>query len=129
MQVDLREADIAIDDTGDDIEQRLSGLVDDLLDATESIQVLRYTATAFPALPANSSYRRSFRLRDASRKRRTGRLSGEWFIDESEADYGRFVVGSQSEQAAIHRGRWLSTEQVEAEIQEQGPALIEQEFN
>lgn len=115
------------------IEKQLDSALDKLLDKTEQIQILAYTADANPPRPPGSTYVRTFRLQSASKKERGGRtlqnMSGRWSVDLSVARYGREVVGSRSEQDPIHRGRWKSTEEVEEELLEAAPAIIEEELN
>lgn len=97
----------------------LIGVVEDTMDAIEAAQIHKYTINSDPALPAGSDYVRSFTLRDTSQKRITNRelpeIRGEWSTSGAAA-YDQYVLGSRNEQAAIHRGRWKSTEEIEEEI-------------
>lgn len=132
MSVDIRAADDVRATIEKRIEVGLDKAMDRLLEQTEQAQVLTYTRTAHPTPPPGSTYERTFTLRRASKKRRPGRtlrnMVGEWYIDESIADYGPYVIGSEAEQAEIHRGRWKGTEDVEQELEQAAPAIIEEEL-
>lgn len=110
----------------------LNQITDEVLDLIAQAQILSYTATAGPPKPAGSTYERTFRLQSASRSKRTGDhlpdISGEWYADESVAEYAKYVLGSEAEQAAIHRGRWKSEEDVAAQVQRKIPGLVRKHF-
>lgn len=114
------------------IEAGLNRVVDKLLEETEKAQILAYTATDQPPLPPGSDYERTFQLKSASKTRRTGRIlgdiSGEWYVDPDRAPYGKYVLGLQSQQADIHRGRWKSVEQVIRELEQAAPGVVEREL-
>lgn len=121
-----RQVEAALDETSQGIEGKLSNVVDRLLNVIEATQIGAYTENASPAKPAGSAYERTFELKRSSRKiHPTGSLRGEWRTDLA---YARFVLGRQSEQAAIHRGRWKSVEEVEQQVEQIGPDIIREEF-
>ncbi len=111
------------------IEAGLNSAVDALLVEVANTQILKYTASAFPSLPSGSSYTRSFALQGASETRRTGTklpdIGGEWSANEAKAKHAPFVLGKKAQQAKIHRGRWKSTEEVEAEVKAKAPEIVE----
>lgn len=110
------------------IERGLNAAVDELLTEVENTQILKYTASAFPT--SRPSYDRTFRLQSASVTRRTSTklptISGVWSADEAKAPAARFVLGKKSQQARIHRGRWKSTEEVEAAVKGKAPGIIQE---
>jgi len=86
---------------------------DKMLDEIELTQIHAYTSGGMPAKPGGSTYKRTFKLR-ASSKRRVKKVTfrtiqAAWFTD---LDYAPYVLGSKSEQAEVHQGRWKSTEEV-----------------
>ncbi len=89
----------------------------------EKEQIKNYTLTLRPKRPPNSKYRRTFKLKKSSRKSvpKTADKGwiGIWDTDGS-ADYDKYVLGTRNQQAAIHRGRWKSEEEV---IENVGPKL------
>jgi hypothetical protein len=111
------------------IEAGLNAAVDELLGEVEQAQILSYTASGNPSQPAGTRYTRTFTLQGASKTRRTSTrlpvISGEWVADEGVARYAGYVIGSRADQARIHRGRWKSTEEVEREIKQAAPAIVE----
>lgn len=111
------------------LEARLNEAIGDMLKFIEQDQIKAYTATGNPPRPAGSDYVRTFTLQRASETKRTGTqlpdISGEWLVNESVARYAPYVVGSRAEQARIHRGRWKSRTQIEAEAREAAPAIVE----
>ena len=126
--IDPGEIEAEIRQDVEQVEAALNEAIDDLLDLAESTQIKAYTASALPAQPPGSAYQRTFQLASASKKRRTDRslptIGGEWYADESVADYAEFVLGRQADQAAIHRGRWKSLEEIEAELQSAAPGIV-----
>ena len=111
------------------IEGQLDRTMDRLLEKTEKIQILAYTADDKPAKPPGSNYERTFTLRESSETERTGHtlrnMSGRWYAT---APYARYVLGSRAEQANVHRGRWKATETVEEELTDAAPDIIEKEL-
>lgn len=115
------------------IEAALNEARDDILKFIENDQIKAYTATGNPPRPPGSDYQRTFTLQRASETVVTGSklpdISGEWRVNESIAPYGPYVVGTRQEQAKIHRNRWKSRGQIEAEAKEAAPAIIERRLN
>lgn len=113
-------------------EDRLNEAVDEILAFIENCQIKAYTSSGNPPLPTGSRYQRTFNLRAASHVERTGtklpNISGEWSVDEGKARYGRYVLGSRSEQAKIHRGRWKTRPEVEKETQEKAPQIVKEKL-
>lgn len=111
-------------------EAALNEARDKILDTIELIQIHKYTSSAFPP---RRRYQRTFRLRRSSRIRATGtklpHIGGIWWADEDVAPYARDVIGPKSRQAAIHRGRWKSLEEIAEEADQIAPQLIEEELN
>lgn len=121
VEISQRQVEAGVNEA----EQRIIQVLSDeamprLIDFVEDTQIKKYTTSGNPALPPASEYTRTFELRDSSDRRLDG-LNGEWFTD---LDYARWVLGSEVEQAAIHRGRWKSKEQVEAELEANGDRII-----
>lgn len=88
------------------------------LEVIEKAQILKYTAGSAPALPPNSDYVRTFRLRGGSRKRIERPffpVAGVWFVNNVE--YDKWVLGERRQQAAVHIDRWKSLEQVAEEAE------------
>ena len=108
-------------------QKKLIGAVSEILTAIEEAQILKYTGTTDPPLPAGSRYVRSFALRETSQKEIKSRdlpeITGEWSTTGAAA-YDRYVLGPREDQAAIHRGRWKSTEEVEKEIEHQAEEIV-----
>ena len=100
------------------------------MDAIENAQILAYTSSSNPE---RLRYERTFALRRASRRQQTGDrlpdIGGEWWVDDTEVDYGADVLGKEAEQAGIHRGRWKSIEDVEKEVNDQLPELGRSRFS
>ena len=111
------------------IEAGLNAAVDELLDLVEGTQILKYSTSAFPAPPPGSTYTRTFALQGASETRRISAklpmISGEWSANEAKAKHAKYVLGKKSQQAKIHRGRWMPTEDVEASVKAKAPAIVE----
>jgi hypothetical protein len=111
------------------IEAGLNDAVDELLDLAANTQILKYSASAFPAPPPSSTYSRTYTLQGASETRRTSTrlpvISGEWSANEAKAKHAKYVLGKRAQQAKIHRGRWKSTEEVEREIKQAAPAIVQ----
>lgn len=130
LNYDIRVETASLDAAQQQVKQQLeAGLVagvEDILLAIENVQIKRYTESDHPP---RLKYQRTFRLRNASRTEITRRtlpvISGQWTVDESEAPYAEQVIGPRSQQAAIHRGRWLSQEDIEAEGQAQAEPVME----
>lgn len=133
MTVDLQAPAAARAALEKKIERGLDVAMDKLLKATEEAQILAYTATDNPPRPSGSTYIRTFTLQSASRTERTGRslrnMSGRWYVDLGVAPYGPDVLGPRSQQESIHQGRWKSTEDVEDEVVEAAPKIIEESIN
>lgn len=108
------------------LEAELVAGVGEVLTAIEGIQIKKYTESDHPP---RLKYQRTFTLRNASRTEVTRRtlpvIEGQWTVDESEAPYAEEVIGPRSQQKAIHRGRWLSQEDIEREGQEQAESIME----
>lgn len=115
------------------LQEALNTGMDKILDLIELVQIHKYLSNSFPPRPSGSRYVRTFQLRRASRKRRVGRhlpdISGEWYVDDSAAPYAGEVIGPASEQAAIHRGRWMSLEQIAVETERVAPAILQEEID
>lgn len=124
--VDLSQYPQAIDQVEKQIDDALDRSVDGLLKLIEETQIKAYTADAYPSRPSGSTYIRSFDLQGSSKTERTGKFSGRWYTD---LDYSDKVLGSRHEQVPIHTGRWKSKEQVEAEVEEQAPIIINGELS
>ena len=114
------------------IERNLNNAVDLILDEIEAAQIGSYGANSNPTKPPGSTYIRTFDLQHASKKQRTRRIlpeiSGEWSVDETKVRYGDYVLGTRSQQARIHRDRWKSRNEVEAEVKEKAPGIIQEEL-
>jgi hypothetical protein len=121
ISIGLEQATAAINGTSETIIDALDEAVDDLLGLIEATQIQRYTQDQYPTKPSGSDYERTFTLRDSSKKRRSTRLAGEWY---TELSYAPFVLGSMSEQATIHKDRWLPTETVSQQVMDKAPAVI-----
>jgi len=114
------------------IERNLNDAVDRILDTIEDAQIGSYGANSNPSKPPGSTYIRTFDLQRASKKQRTRRvlpeISGIWSVDESKVRYGDYVLGTRTQQAAIHRGRWKSKTDVEKEAKNKAPQIVEEEL-
>ena len=114
------------------IEAGLNRAVDRLLVFTGAEQATSYTASSNPAPPPGTRYVRSFTLARASQIARTSHtlpvISGVWSIDEGQAPYGEYVLGTRAQQARVHRGRWKDQKQVEKMIKELAPLVVAQEI-
>ena len=105
-------------------------VVDSLLDAIEQAQIKSYTSTAKPRQPAGTKYRRTFALQRSSERHR-GRVTARDFnaVWRSDLGYARFVIGSKSDQAAIHRNRWKPLETVVTEVGRQVSDIYDKHFD
>ena len=107
--------------------------MDKILDTVELIQAHKYLSDALPQRPSGSTYKRTFRLRRASRKQRTGysldNIGGIWYVDEGAADYAPEVIGPRAEQKPIHRGRWLSLEEIAEQAERLAPGILQEEID
>ena len=125
MSVDINIVDASLKEVEKQIGLQMDKGMDALLDETENIQIVSYTADAKPTKPPGSSYIRTFELKESSRTEiinRTKRtIEGRWYTDFGSA---KFVIGTVGEQANIHRGRWKSTEEVEEILTRTAPAII-----
>jgi hypothetical protein len=114
------------------IERALNAAVDDLLKMVGQAQILSYTSTGNPSQPPGTRYVRKFTLKGSNETERTSRnlpeISGVWRANEGKAKHAKYVLGPQTEQAPIHRGRWKSLEQVGNEVQEKAPGVIEEKL-
>lgn len=114
------------------IEARLNKAVDRTLEFIEQYQIKSYTASSNPALPPGSGYSRTFNLASASETERPGTrlpdISGVWRVNEGQADYAEYVLGTRQQQAKIHRGRWKTRTETEAAAKEKMPQIIEEEL-
>lgn len=90
----------------------------------ELAQIKGYLSNSNPAKPAGSTYVRTFKLRNSSRTKVSGSKfpRGVWDTDGS-APYDSLVLGTRSQQARIHRGRWRSQEDVIKIVDEKLTAL------
>ncbi len=108
-------------------EEALHKWRDRLLTRIELIQIKKYTSSLFPG---RLRYERTFRLRQSSRTRRTGNklpdIGGVWWADEAIAPHAEHVIGPASQQARIHRGRWLSLDEISAEAEQIAGPLAEE---
>lgn len=98
-------------------------ILNDLLKAIENIQATSYTINSNPTQPPATTYQRTMNLASASKILINSPDSGEWYIDESVASYGPYVIGKVVDQAPIHRGRWKSLEDIKARAEEIAPGI------
>jgi hypothetical protein len=110
-----------LDQTIKDIDDALDESIDDLLTFIDNVQAKAYTQDANPSKPGGSRYQRTFNLQNSTEKVHVLKFQGEWISD---IDYARYVLGSRSEQAEIHRGRWKAREIVEQETMEAASRII-----
>lgn len=62
----------------------------------------------YPAPPPGSKYKRTYRLRAGWRAAYgQSNRAGGMFAAENSVPYAPYVVGSEREQASVHRGRWV----------------------
>ena len=122
--------------------------VKNLLDEVELTQIQGYTLNSMPDPPSKagakkrgkggrfvkadrvfSTYRRTFDLRRSSRRQINSvtnfGVEAKW---HTELDYAPFVLGTKSQQAKIHEGRWKSTEEVSAAVEKKTDAIYEESF-
>jgi hypothetical protein len=129
-EIPLNEVDAVLARGKTDIERRLMAARDDILGAVEDEQIKSYTGSNNPAPPPGSRYQRTFTLQAASETEAISNklpvISGIWRVNEGQARYGRYVLGSRAEQARIHRGRWKSRTDVEQAIKIKAPAIVEE---
>lgn len=118
-----------IDRITNQIQSQLNAAVDEILEFIPTVQIQDYSATAHPSLRRRQKYVRTFNLRDSSKTERIStnlpEISGRWFVDETIAPYGVWVLGLPSEQAKAHRGRWKSKTNVENQTKKIAPLIIE----
>lgn len=130
IRVDLSSVDGSVKEAESWLSRQTVLLVEDTLDAIENAQILAYTSTSNPN---RLRYERTFALRRASRRQQTGDrlpgISGEWWVDDAAVDYGAYVLGKEAEQNPIHRDRWKSIEDVEAEVNGDLPELARGRFS
>lgn len=133
IEIDQAQLDRFTNGLEDGAEDAINEALDDILVATELVQAASYLRTSNPGLPAGSTYRRTFRLRESSRTKRGSRklpqITGSWFTDPGVAPYADEVIGPRSEQKPIHRGRWKSLEDIQAKIDELAPAIMEEKLD
>lgn len=87
------------------------------LDVIEAEQIKAYTSSSNPPQPSGSEYVRTFDLQRSSKTRkpknvrnRKSVVEGQWWSEG--VDYAQLVLGTKSQQASIHAGRWKSLEDV-----------------
>jgi hypothetical protein len=111
------------------IERALNRALKDVLKRVEQAQIKIYTQTMRPPKPPQSKYRRTFVLQGSSETEVTSaslpEIRGEWRASEGKARYAPYVIGRRRDQAFIHRGRWKSIEEVEQEINNAAPGIVE----
>ena len=112
-----REFDNSTDRLDSRLNKALTESVNEGLEIIEEVQIKSYRAKSNPSQPSGSKYKRTFRLQRSSKTRKVRGIGstgpqGQWIQDSSIARYGSFVLGTANMQAAIHRGRWKSAEQV-----------------
>lgn len=126
IRVETQTLDAAQAQTERRLESELVAATEEVLEAVENVQIKKYTESDHPP---RLKYQRTFTLRDASRTEITRRklpvIAGEWSVDEGEAPYAEKVIGPRSQQADIHRGRWLAQEEIEREAQAQAEPIVE----
>ena len=131
--VPLDQADAVLQRGKADTEERLVEARDKILYFIEQYQIKSYTASSNPALPPGSNYQRSFTLANASEiEKISGKLpniSGVWRVNEAQADYAEYVIGTRAQQARIHRGRWKTRTEVERAAQERGPQIVQEQLS
>lgn len=121
------------DEISKDIEGRLKrtnqGFTKDVLDEIELTQIQAYTLTSMPAQPPGSTYRRTFTLRESSRRRigtiTANRIDASWF---TKLDYAAEVLGEVEDQKEIHRGRWKSLQEVVKLVDAKIPDIYDENF-
>jgi hypothetical protein len=99
-------------DTKGVTERALAITIEGALDRIEKATLIKdYTQNSKPSKPEGSTYRRTFRLQDSSRKEMTSKklpkISGRW---EARIKYASQVIGPIAEQSEIHKGRWPALE-------------------
>lgn len=111
------------------LEAQLVAGVEAVLDFAGTVQAESYTSTGNPAQPAGSTYTRTFALARSSEKKMTSKtlpiISGVWRANPAVARHAELVIGPRSQQAGIHRGRWKSEEDIEAEVGRAAPGIIQ----
>lgn len=126
MELDWSEVERLVRDMPRQMEAALNDIVDDLLEVTELAQIQSYLSDSMPARPPGSDYERTFELRDSSRTERPDttlpNISGLWYAT---ADYAEDVLGPRRKQKRIHRRRWKSLEDVEAEVLRLAPQIAD----
>lgn len=121
VEIDLNKAIIALDLAKTLLDDALDDSIDDLLTFIDNSQAKAYTQDANPEKPPGSRYVRTFDLQNTTEKVHVLKFEGEWVSD---IDYSLDVLGTSSEQAPIHRGRWKSKEIVEQEAATIAPEII-----
>jgi len=101
-------------DKATDIKKESKEIVTEGLDIIQNEQIEDYGANSNPSKPAGSNYRRTFRLRESSVIRDKPIINGHQGVWKTtgRAKYDALVLGKQNQQAAIHRGRWMSQEEM-----------------
>ena len=109
----------------------LNNARDKALVAVALTQVESYGTDSRPAKPQGSTYTRTGKLRRGGRKKVTSTrlpdISGEFYTEG--VPYDKYVVGKLSEQAAIHKGRWLSLEEQEETGQRVSENIVKKEIS
>ena len=118
---DFQEAFTGVQIITDDLDDILDESIDELLEFIDQAQAKAYTQDSNPAKPSNSRYIRTFNLQNSTEKVHVSRFEGEWVSD---IEYAHYVLGSKSEQAPIHVGRWKSKEMVIQETISNAPRII-----
>lgn len=112
-----------------EIEAALIESVKKIMDAIADAQVLKYTSTSNPPLPAGSRYERTFELRQSSETKITKAtlptIRGQW---RATARHAADVIGSRAQQAPLFANRWKSKEDVEAQVGPQAKKITQQEL-
>lgn len=90
-------------------------VVEETMEAGAKRQVETYTANSRPKQPEGTPYKRTFDLQRTSKQRLISssktQVKGEWSVGGGmDVDYAPFVVGTESQQAGIHKGRWHSAD-------------------
>ncbi len=113
MKADSSEVVSFLKETSAKVEKGFRTMAEQSLDITENAQILAYGQNSRPPKPAGSKYIRTFKLW-ASSKRRIRNVSSAGFTAEwyTNLVYAPFVLGTVSQQAPFHRGRWKSIEAV-----------------
>ncbi len=133
IHIDDDEVRQQIKELNSGIENVLNESVNETLDVIEGKhdlaggQIGVYTQTSKPNKPVGSDYRRTFRLKRSSKRRRPNQFSGEWYTDGS-APYDEFVIGPKVQQADIHQNRWTPLEEIEELAAQALPQIINEKL-